>query len=176
MILGFPSDSAVKNLPAMQETWVWSLGWEDSMENGMANNSSILAWRTPWTEEPGGLQSMGSERVRHNWVTNTYTLFWAHYLTSDQIRLDQWLSCVWLPATPSIAARQASLSITNSWSSLRLTSIESVMPSSHLILCRPPLLLPPNTHIQTYTCTQYPLKVSYFEFSTMFKNILWLFK
>ena len=55
----------------------------------------------------------------------------------------QWLSRVWLFATPWIAARQASLSITNSWSSLRLTSIESVMPSSHLILCRPLLLLPP---------------------------------
>ena len=53
------------------------------------------------------------------------------------------LSCVWLFATPWITARQASLSITNSWSSLRLTSIESVMPSSHLILCHPPLLLPP---------------------------------
>ena len=52
-------------------------------------------------------------------------------------------SCVWLFATPWIAARQASLSITNSWSSLRLTSIESVMPSSHLILCRPLFLLPP---------------------------------
>ena len=62
---------------------------------------------------------------------------------SDQIRSDQSLSCVQLSATPWIAARQASLSITNSRSSLRLTSIESVMPSSHLILCLPLLLLPP---------------------------------
>ena len=62
---------------------------------------------------------------------------------SDQIRSDQSLSRVRLFATPGIAARQASLSITNSQSSLRLTSIESVMPSSHLILCRPLLLLPP---------------------------------
>ena len=60
-----------------------------------------------------------------------------------QIRSDQLLSCVRLFATPWIAARQATLSITNSWSSLRLTSIESVMSSSHLILCRPLLLLPP---------------------------------
>ena len=60
----------------------------------------------------------------------------------DQIRSDQLLSCVRFSATPWIAARQASLCITNSWSSLRLTSMESVMPSSHLILC-PPLLLPP---------------------------------
>ena len=62
---------------------------------------------------------------------------------SDQIRSDQSLSCVWLFATPWIAALQASLAIINSQSSLRLTSMESVMPSSHLILCRPLLLLPP---------------------------------
>ena len=56
----------VKNLPAMQETWVQSLGQEDPLEKGMATHSSILAWRTPWTEEPGGLQSMWLQRVRHN--------------------------------------------------------------------------------------------------------------
>ena len=49
----------VKNSPAMQETWVRSLGWEDPLEKGMATHSSILAWRIPWTEEPGRLQSMG---------------------------------------------------------------------------------------------------------------------
>ena len=66
---GFPSGSAVKNLPARQEpqeTWVQSLGGEDPLEEGMATHSSILAWRSPWTEEPGGLQSMGSQRVRHD--------------------------------------------------------------------------------------------------------------
>ena len=52
----------VKNLPAMQETWVRSLGGEDPLETGMATHSSILAWRIPWTEEPGGLQSIGSHR------------------------------------------------------------------------------------------------------------------
>ena len=56
----------VKNLPSMQETQVQSLGWEDSLEKEMATHSSILAWRIPWTEEPGGLQSIGSQRVRHN--------------------------------------------------------------------------------------------------------------
>ena len=50
----------VKNLPAMQETWVQPLGWEDSLEKGMATHSNILAWRIPWTEEPGGLQTKGS--------------------------------------------------------------------------------------------------------------------
>ena len=55
----------VKNPPALQETWIQSLGWEDSLETGMATYSSILAWRIPCTEEPGGLQSMGSQRVGH---------------------------------------------------------------------------------------------------------------
>ena len=66
----------VKNLPAMQENWVWSLGWEDPLEKGMAIHSSILAWRIPYTEELGGLQSMGSQRVEHNGMTNTRTAFW----------------------------------------------------------------------------------------------------
>ena len=56
----------VKNLPAMWETWVQSLVWEDPLEKGMATHSSILAWRVPWAEEPGGLQSMGLQRVGHN--------------------------------------------------------------------------------------------------------------
>ena len=51
---------------AMQETWVWSLGWEHPLDKGMATHSSVLAWRIPWTEEPGGLQSTGSQRVRHD--------------------------------------------------------------------------------------------------------------
>ena len=55
----------VKNLPAMKKTWVQSLGQEDPLEDGMANPSSILAWRIPWTEETGELQSMGSQTVRH---------------------------------------------------------------------------------------------------------------
>ena len=55
----------------MQETWVWSLGWEDPLEKGMMTHCSILAWRIPWTEEPGGLWFMGSQRVGHNWVTNS---------------------------------------------------------------------------------------------------------
>ena len=56
----------VKNLPAMQETWVQSLGQEDSLEKGMATHASLLAWRIPWTEDPGGLQSIGLQKVRHN--------------------------------------------------------------------------------------------------------------
>ena len=56
----------VNNSPAMKETWVQFLGWKDILLKGMAALSSILAWRIPWTEEPGGLQSIGSQRVRHN--------------------------------------------------------------------------------------------------------------
>ena len=60
--LGFPGDSAVKNLPAIQETQDQSLCREDSLEEEMATHSSILAWEIAWTEEPGGLQSMGLQR------------------------------------------------------------------------------------------------------------------
>ena len=56
----------VKNLPAMWETWVRSLGWEDPLEMEMTTHSNMLAWRIPWTEEPGGLQSMGLQRVGHD--------------------------------------------------------------------------------------------------------------
>ena len=64
---------AVKNLPAMQETRVQSLGWEDPLKKGMATQSSILAWRIPWTDEPGRLQSMGSQRVGHTTEVTEHT-------------------------------------------------------------------------------------------------------
>ena len=64
----------VKDLPAMQETRVRSLGWEDPQEKATATHSSILAWRIPWTEEPGGLQTVGLQRVGHDWATkHTHT-------------------------------------------------------------------------------------------------------
>ena len=62
----------VKNLPAMQKTLAQSLGWEDPLEKGMATHSSILVWRIPWTEEPGGLQPMELQRLRHDRATNTF--------------------------------------------------------------------------------------------------------
>ena len=72
----------VMRLLTMRETWVRSLGREDPLEKGMTTHSSIRAWKIPWTKEPGGLQSMGSQRVRHDWMTSlhfTYmiTLFWS---------------------------------------------------------------------------------------------------
>ena len=68
----------VKNLPAMQETRVQPLGQEDPLEKGMASHSSILAWRIPWAEEPSGLQSVELQRVRHDWVTNTWEYASSH--------------------------------------------------------------------------------------------------
>ena len=200
----------------MWEIHARSLGWEDPLEKGAASHSSILAWRISWTEEPGRLQSMGSQRVGHDWTTNTssvgpqtpvstegyeegqvihacvcawcgvcvcvYVLvtvvsdsLWphglkptrllcpwdspgknigvdCHYLLHDGMQYNpnliqfssvQSLSRVQLFATPWIAACQSSLSITNSRISLKLTSIKSVMPSSHLILHHPLLFLPP---------------------------------
>ena len=64
----------VKNLRAMQEMQVQYLGWEDPLEEDMETHSSILAWRILWTGEPGELQSMGWQRVGHDWMTNTFTL------------------------------------------------------------------------------------------------------
>ena len=156
-----------------------------ALEKAMATHSSVLAWTVPGMGEPGGLPSMGSHRVGHDWsdlaaaaeagnlveikdrrkhsihLATVYhcqsvfrscltpAIFIYQVVTIGYFGLKlqfssvQSLSCVRLFATPWIAARQASLSIINSRSSLRLTSIESVIPSSHLILRRPLLLLPP---------------------------------
>ena len=78
----------LKRLPAMRETWVRSLGREDPLEKEMATYSSILAWRIPWTEEPGGLQSTGLQRVRHDWATSLhFTSLWLFF----SIGLPWWL-------------------------------------------------------------------------------------
>ena len=154
----------VKNPLAMQGTCVRSLGWENPQEKGMATQSCILAWKIPWTEEPGGLQSMGFQRVRHNWATEhmltqthvcktlknfycswftmlCYFLVYAKWISYTHIHSFfssvQSLIRVRLFAIPWTAAHQASLSINNSCNLLKLMSIELVMPSNHLILCHP---------------------------------------
>ena len=76
----------LKNLPAIRETWVQSLSQEDSLEKGMVTHSSILAWRSPRTEEPGGLQSTGSQRVRHYRATNTFTFTFVSIIWKSQIK------------------------------------------------------------------------------------------
>ena len=103
----------------------------------------VRAWRIPWTEGPGRLQSKGLQRIRHEWVTNTFTHVSLSLINIIQFSSVQPLSRVRLFVTPWIAAYQASLSITNSWSLLKHMYIQSVMPSSHFILCHPFLLLPP---------------------------------
>ena len=125
----------VKHLFTMWETWVRSLGQEDPLEKEMAIHSSTLAWKIPWTEEAGRLQSIGSQRVGNDWVAK---LTFIGSMSSVQS-----LSQVRLFATPWTAAHQVSLSITNSQRLLKLMSVELVMPSNHLILCCPLLLLPP---------------------------------
>ena len=90
VFLGFPCGSAGKNLPAIWETWVWSLGWEDPLEKGKATHYSIFAWRIPWTEEPGRLQSLVSKRVRHNSVTNTFTFIDRVYLLWRGVYTNTW--------------------------------------------------------------------------------------
>ena len=80
-IVGFSGGSDGKESPyIMQETRVWSLGCKDPLEKGTATHSSILAWRIPWTEELGGLESMGLQRVEHDWATNTSTFtLWTYH-------------------------------------------------------------------------------------------------
>ena len=74
----------VKCLSTMRETWVWSLGWDFLLEKEMATHSSTLTWKIPWTEEPGGLQSVGLQRVRHDWVTLL------HFI-SGYVAFDPWV-------------------------------------------------------------------------------------
>ena len=77
----------VKHLPAMRETWVWFLGWEDPLEKEMAIHSSTLAWKIPWTEEPNRLHPMGSQRVGHNWATSLHFTSWCYFLINlTQVR------------------------------------------------------------------------------------------
>ena len=73
--MGFPGGSVVKNLPVIREMWVQSLGREDPVEVEMATHSSIIAWEIPWSGEPRGLYSVGSQRVEHDWATNTFFSF-----------------------------------------------------------------------------------------------------
>ena len=148
----------VKNPTANSEDireQVRCLGCKGPLEEGMATHSSILAWRIPWAGEPGGLQSMGWQRVGHDWSNLVHPVSahhkWLHSgpiffpVIGVSVRFSsvQSLSHVQLFSSLWIPGRQASLFITNSQSLLKLMSIKSVMPSSHLILCLPLLLLPP---------------------------------
>ena len=88
-IMGFPVCSVVKNPPAMQKMWIWSLGWEDLLEKEMATCSRILAQEILWTEEPGRLLSMGSQSVRHNLATKQHLV----YYKENSSGTTQWKRC-----------------------------------------------------------------------------------
>ena len=94
----------VKNLSAMQETKVQSLGW-DTLQKGMLTHSTVLAWRIPWTQEPGGLQPMGSQRVRHDWATHTHTHTINHESSQSDVLNAAWtlriLTTIFLHVYPS---------------------------------------------------------------------------
>jgi len=120
----------VKNLPAMQETQVWSLCPEDK---GIGTHSSILAWRIPWTEEPGGLQSMELQRVEYNWVPNSFTLGLPRWLSGQEsacqcrrlqrLAFDPWVGKIpwrreWQPTPvflPGKSDGQRSLAVYSPW-------------------------------------------------------------
>ena len=82
----------VKRLSAMQETWVWSLGWEDALEKEMAAHSRTLAWKISWTEEPGRLLSMWLQRVRHDWATSFSLSFSSSYMFKNHMLYYHWLA------------------------------------------------------------------------------------
>ena len=102
--------SDCKELPATPETWVRSLGREGPLEKEMATRNSILAWKIPWTEEPGGLQSMGSHRIWHDQVTNTFTLiFICVCARAKLLQLCLTLATVWAVACqPPLSLRFSS--------------------------------------------------------------------
>ena len=97
----------VKNLPTIRETWVQSLGWEDSLEEGMATHSNILAWRIPWTEKPGGLQSMGSQS--RTWLTDSDS-------TAQDSDLQVLLEAFFLPRLDQRIGRWLCLGLGQGWS------------------------------------------------------------
>ena len=91
----------VKHLPAMQETPVQSLGWERPLEKEMATHPSTLAWKIPWMEEPGGIQSMGSKRIGHDWSTSLSFTFIEYYklieILIENLPQNYPNTCIWHP-------------------------------------------------------------------------------
>ena len=140
----------VKNLPVIQETWVWSLSQEDTPKKEMAIHSSILARRIPWTEEPGGLQSMWSQRVRHNWVTNTFRAFQEVIKVTWVIGMRPWSNKIDVLIREEETARMCTHKEKPTWghsqkasimtSTLSLASQPPELWENKLLLFRPPSL------------------------------------
>ena len=125
-------DQRVKRLPAMQDTWVWSLGWEDPLEREKATHSSTLTWKTPWTEKPGRLQSIGLQSVRHDWETSLSLLCLG---TLDQtiklIYISEYFFyvCSLLKSTVTSAVRMVFLSLFQFSSAHFSLSVQSLITS-----------------------------------------------
>ena len=117
----------VKNLPAMWETWVQVLGQEDPLEEGIETHPSILAWRIPWTEEPGGLQTMGSHRVRHNWTINVFSFL--RLFSPLCFLCSWWLLC----AFPSSFVLIFLVAWAGSWPQGGDLELGHLFPSAHLL-------------------------------------------
>ena len=104
----------IKNLPAMQETWVWSLGWEDSLKNGMPTHFSILAWRIPLTEKPDGLQSMSdmTEQLSLVYTIELNTYLWMLSVSTNYTKFCfgfcfyLWNGCLFLPLLKDLTSEQ----------------------------------------------------------------------
>ena len=108
----FPIGSVVNNLPAIQETQVWSLGQEDPLEKKMGTHSGSLAWEIPWTEEPGGLQSMGSQELETTeWLNHR-----RHYIPGRPAQMRRDELCVWLRIRTDLARVEALV-----WDALQLS-------------------------------------------------------
>ena len=111
---------SVKNLPSGQETWVWSLGWEDPLEKEMATHSRIFAWRIPWTDEPGRLHIVhGVARVGHDLATK---------------ERERWLTFLFLKCSPNITKISNQFYFVNQWKSLYLI-MHFIQNLSHAFLC-----------------------------------------
>ena len=136
----------LKCLPSMQETRVWSLGREDFLEKEMATHSSTLAWEIPWMEEPGRLQSMGLQRVGHDWATSMSMSICLDGDLKTGIACIQLLSCVRCFATPCTVANHAPVTMRLSrqeyWSGLPYPNQEALPTPEvnrrvlHLLPCR----------------------------------------
>ena len=148
---GFPGSSEGKESACNWETWVRFLGWEDPLEKGMATRVRILAWKSPLIEEPGMLQSVGSQRVGHDWVTNTFTFRISEAPEQRPLWPEGWRwplntfmdGEIW--ETRFLVSPSINPSIFSSIHLLKtktkktkVMSIRSVMPSNHLILCPSP--------------------------------------
>ena len=143
--MGFPGGSVIKNLPIMQETqesWVQSLGQEDPLQKGMVTHSSILSWRIPWREEPGELQSMGSQEsdmTEHVHRTRNRSVQFSHSVVSDSLQ-SHGLQHTRLPFPSPIARAYSNSHPSRQWCHPTISSSVVPLPAAPLNLSQPQCL------------------------------------